>query len=233
MLTLNVTASVPQESRKCAIIRFANPGWSDVTVTTAAAAYVLQTLGYKTKEVFISVPITYLSLAAGDVDVFLGYWDPSMNQIYKPYAENKTVEILHTNLTGANYGLAVPKYLYDAGLTDIKDLAKFSHLLNNKIYGIEPGNDGNQIILSIINDKKFNINNFQLIESSEQAMLSQADLLISQKQPIVFLAWEPHPMNIRYDIKYLTGAENYFGFNKGQLTYTQMQEKISQQNVLM
>jgi ABC-type proline/glycine betaine transport system substrate-binding protein len=57
--------------------------------------------------------------------VFLGNWMPTMAADVKPYLENKTVEDLGPNLTGAKYTLAVPQYLYDKGLKDFKDIAKF------------------------------------------------------------------------------------------------------------
>ena len=34
----------------------------------------------------------------------------------------------------------------------------------------------------------------------------------------MFLAWEPHPMNMRFDIKYLTGGDAVFGANFGGAT---------------
>ena len=35
--------------------------------------------------------------------------------------------------------------LYDDGLKDFADIAKFKDQLDGKIYGIEPGNDGNRL----------------------------------------------------------------------------------------
>jgi glycine betaine/proline transport system substrate-binding protein len=37
-------------------------------------------------------------------------------------------------------------------------------------------------------------------------------------QPVVFLAWEPHPMNLRFDLKYLSGGDEVFGPNFGGAT---------------
>ena len=34
----------------------------------------------------------------------------------------------------------------------------------------------------------------------------------------MFLAWEPHPMNMRFDMKYLTGGDAVFGPNFGGAT---------------
>ena len=44
----------------------------------------------------------------------------------------------------------MPTYVADAGLKSFTDIAKFKDKLDGKIYGIEPGNDGNRIILDMI-----------------------------------------------------------------------------------
>ncbi len=60
----------------------------------------------------------------------------------KPYRDDGSVERVGANLKGAKYTFAVPEYVYDAGIKDFADIAKFKDKLDGKIYGIEPGNDG-------------------------------------------------------------------------------------------
>lgn len=55
-----------------------------------------------------------------------------------------------------------------------------------------------------------------MVESSEAAMLIQVGRAIDRKEPIVFLGWEPHPMNKKYAIRYLSGGDDFFGPNYGQ-----------------
>jgi glycine betaine/proline transport system substrate-binding protein len=203
------------EPESCSTVRFSDVGWTDITSTTAVATEILKGLGYKTDIKVLSVPVTYASLSKKDIDVFLGYWNPSMTADLQPYLDNKTVETLRTNLTGAKYTLAVPKYAYDEGLKDFKDIATFKDKLGGKIYGIEPGNDGNRLILDMINKDAFGLKSFELAESSEQGMLAQVARSIKSKEPVVFLAWEPHPMNKRFEIAYLTGGDDFFGPNLG------------------
>lgn len=211
-------ASHAAEAQSCSTVRFSDVGWTDITSTTAVATEVLKGLGYKTDIKVLSVPVTYASLSKKDIDVFLGYWNPSMTADLKPYLDNKTVETLRTNLTGAKYTLAVPKYAYDEGLKDFKDIATFKDKLGGKIYGIEPGNDGNRLILDMIEKDAFGLKSFELAESSEQGMLAQVGKSIRSKEPVVFLAWEPHPMNKRFEIAYLTGGDDFFGPNLGGAT---------------
>jgi glycine betaine/proline transport system substrate-binding protein len=215
-----VTAAQAADPNSCKAVRFSDVGWTDITSTTAMASRILEGLGYQPKTDLLAVPVTYESLKNNDIDVFLGNWQPTMESIRAPYVSDKSVEVLSTpNLENAKYTLAVPTYLYDAGLKSFHDIAKFKDQLDGKIYGIEPGNDGNKIILEMIDKNMDNLAGFNLVESSEQGMLAEVDKATRAKKPIVFLGWEPHPMNTKYDMKYLAdGDDTGFGPNYGGAT---------------
>ena len=46
-------------------------------------------------------------------------------------------------------------------------------------------------------------------------MLAQVARATRQEKPIVFLGWEPHPMNTNFDLTYLSGGDDVFGPNYG------------------
>lgn len=199
----------------CSTVRFSDVGWTDITATTAVTSEVVEGLGYKTKTQLLSVPVTYTSLANGDIDVFLGNWMPTMQADIEPYLKAGTVEDLGANLVGAKYTLAVSKDAYDAGVTDFSDIAKHRKEFSGRIYGIEPGNDGNRIIQDMIDTNAFGLGNFQLVESSEAGMLSQVSRNARRNKWIAFLGWAPHPMNANFKMEYLSGGDDYFGPNYG------------------
>jgi len=215
---LVATAAVAKEPESCKEVVFSDVGWTDITATTAATTVVLDALGYDTDVKVLSVPVTYASLKNKDVDVFLGNWMPTMEGDIRPYLEEETVVSLGVNLEGAKYTLAVPKYTYDKGLTDFAHIADFREDLGDKIYGIEPGNDGNRLILDMIEKDAFNLKGFEVVESSEQGMLAQVARAVQRKEDIVFLAWEPHPMNANFELVYLPGGDDYFGPDLGGAT---------------
>jgi len=202
----------------CRTVRFGDVGWTDIAATTAAASVVLQGLGYKTTSQIVSVPVVFLGLKKKDIDVFLGNWMPTMESFIAPYTADKSVEVVRPNLEGAKYTLAVPKYAAEGGLRDFSDIAKFKDKLDSKIYGIEAGNDGNLIIERMIKSGAFGLKDFTLVESSEAGMLSQVKRAIRSKQWVVFLGWEPHPMNRSIPMTYLTGGDEWFGPNLGGAT---------------
>ena len=199
----------------CDTVVLSDVGWTDITATTAATSVVLEALGYDADVKVLSVPVTYTSLASGDVDVFLGNWMPTMEADIAPYREAGTVDTVRANLEGAKYTLAVNKAAADAGIADFADIAGQKDALDGKIYGIEPGNDGNRLIQSMIDDNAFGLTGFEVVESSEQGMLAQVARADRRGEPIVFLGWEPHPMNANHQMSYLTGGDDFFGPNLG------------------
>ena len=216
-----MTASRPAlaaDPASCSKVRFALVSWTDIQATTGVATSVLKAMGYQTTVTDLSVPLAYGGMKNKDLDVFLGNWMPTMVNDIKPFTDDKSVEVVRANLEGAKYTMAVPAYLYDKGLHDFKDIAKFKKELDGKIYGIEAGNDGNRIILDMIEKNAFGLKGWNLVESSEQAMLSEVERAGKSKKAIVFLGWEPHPMNTQFKMKYLTGGDEYFGPNLGGAT---------------
>lgn len=202
----------------CKEVTFSDVGWTDITATTAATTYVLDALGYETDIKVLSVPVTYTSMAQGDIDIFLGNWMPTMEADIAPYREAKTVDTVRENLEGAKYTLATNAAGAKLGITDFASIAKHQDALDGKIYGIEPGNDGNRLILSMIEGDSFGLKDFEVAESSEQGMLAQVSRLSKRDEPIVFLGWEPHPMNANFELTYLAGGDDVFGPDFGGAT---------------
>lgn len=202
----------------CDKVIFSDVGWTDITATTAATTLVLEALGYETETKLLSVPVTYTGLAEGDVDVFLGNWMPSMEADIAPFRDAGSVETVRINLEGAKYTLATNAAGAALGIKDFADIATHKDALEGKIYGIEPGNDGNRLILDMIENGPFGLDGFDIVESSEAGMLAEVGNKDGKSEPIVFLGWEPHPMNANFDMTYLTGGDDYFGVNLGEAT---------------
>ncbi len=179
------------EAAECRPVRFADIGWTDITATTSLATVVLQGLGYKPSTTIASVPIAFTGLKKKSIDVFLGYWNPSMIPIIEPFLKDKAFQVLQApNLAGAKYTLAVPTFVADAGLKDFADIARFRKELDGKIFGIEPGNDGNALIQKMIDANRFGLAGFRLVESSEAG-------------------------NEKFKMTYLSGGDGVFGPNYG------------------
>ncbi len=156
-----------------------------------------------------------------------------MKGIAEPYFEKGQVVQYVPNMTGAKYTLAVPSYVAEAGITHFRDLdANKEKFEGGKIYGIEEGNDGNLVIQSMIDSDLYGLGDWELIPSSEPAMLSQVMGFVPEKQFAVFLGWSPHAMNKKIDMTYLDGSTpETFGPDNGSATiYTNLRAGFAEES---
>lgn len=216
MLGVVATAAHAADPESCRKVRMAEPGWNDLAFTTGVAMVLLEGLGYEPQSSNLSIEVIYQSLKNKDLDVFLGYWDPAMTTYYKPYKEEGSVDTISENLSGAKYTFAVPTYAWNDGVKDFSDLHKFADKFEKKMYGIEAGS--NQLMFDAINDSSLKLEGWEVVESSEAGMLSEVERRIRNKEYIVFQGWAPHPMNVMFDFKYLTGGDKFYGPNFGAST---------------
>ena len=207
------------EDASCKNVRMGVVNWTDVIATSAMAQTLLDGLGYKTKQTSASQQIIFAGLRDKRLDMFLGYWNPIMNQSITPFVDAKQVTVLaEPSLKDAKAMLAVPTYMADKGLKSFADIATFEKELGGKIYGIEPGSDANTQIKAMIEKNQFGLGKFQLVESSEAGMLSAVTRAVKRNEPIVFFGWTPHPMNINQKLTDLTGSEGARGPDEGLAT---------------
>lgn len=219
LLTCTSYAASPdgQDAATCRDVRFADIGWTDITSTTALAETVFKGLGYEPTTTRVSVPISFAGLKSKQLDVSLGYWWPIQEKQIEPFLQAKTINVLEQpNLSNAKVTLAVPSYEYEAGLKSFQDIAKFRQQLDGRIFGIDPGTSGNAKIQKMIDTNQYGLGGFKLIESSEAGMLVSVKRAVHDKKWVVFLGWEPHPMNIEMSMDYLSGGDDPFGPNYGE-----------------
>ncbi len=200
-------------------VRFGSVNWPGVTVKTEVVSQVVQALGYETEINQLQVPAIFKALSMGQLDVFMGCWLPTMDNYVKPYLAKEQIELLATNLSKTEYRNAVPAYVWDAGVTSLTDLDKPEYRDKfdrngdgtPEIYGIEPGNDGNKLIIDAIESDTYGLGDWDMIPSSTAGMLSQVKKAAKDNEWIVFLGWEPHWMNLEWDLKYLDDPEKIWG----------------------
>jgi glycine betaine/proline transport system substrate-binding protein len=219
LLSLHTAGAGAAEPAACQTARIGIVGWTDVVATSAVAATLLEELGYKTQETTASQQIIFAGISKNQIDFFLGYWSPAMDANIKPFKDAGQVRVMpRPSLSDAIATLAVPRYAAEAGLKTFADIAKFKDQLGGKIYGIEPGTGANTAIKKMIDSNQFGLGGFTLVESSEAAMLAAVQRANKRHEPIVFVGWKPHPMNIQMDLIYLTGSQDVFGPNEGAAT---------------
>src|SRR5262245_30189751 len=216
LVAASAAAAQAAEPESCKTVRMADVGWTDNTAQNGLFKNVLKGLGYETEDQVLALPVIMESLKNKDLDIFLDNWMPSNSANVQPYLDEKSLDMLGANLEGAGYGPVVPDYVAAAGVKSLADLAANADKFDKKFYGIEPGNDGNKIVQAKIDDPANNLQGWELVESSEQGMLAQAEKSMKKQEWIAFLGWAPHPVMGQMKLVYLTGFEKD-GFGDAQI----------------
>ncbi|MCJ8285261.1 MULTISPECIES: ABC transporter substrate-binding protein [unclassified Halomonas] len=203
------------QDQEDAQVRFSVPAWPGVTVKTALASTLLETLGYEPVQEELGSTITYQALRQGELDAFLAAWLPAQQGMYDASFEDgeSKLEDLGNNVDGARLGFAVPTYVYEAGVKTAEDLDKeeFADKLDRTIYSIEVGSGMSDSLNSAVDEDTYGLGDWNLSETSTPGMLSAVDAAIDREEWIVFAAWTPHWMNIEFDVRYLDDPEDMWG----------------------
>ncbi len=218
-------SSFAADDARCATVNQSDPGWTDIAATNALSGVVLNALGYQQKVQNLSVALAFQGLKTGQLDVFLGNWMPAQAPVIAKFADDGAIKVVGANLPAAKFTLAVPDYVAAAGVKDFADLEKYAAKFDHKIYGIAPGAPANQNIKKMLDTHDFGLKDWSLVESSESGMLAQVTRAVDRQQWIVFLGWEPHAMNTRFKLTYLSGGDKWFGPDYGSATVNTVTRK--------
>jgi glycine betaine/proline transport system substrate-binding protein len=150
---------------------------------------------------------------------------PAQAPVIAKFADDGAIKVVGANLPAAKFTLAVPDYVAAAGVKDFADLEKYAAKFDHKIYGIAPGAPANQNIKKMLDTHDFGLKDWSLVESSESGMLAQVTRAVDRQQWIVFLGWEPHAMNTRFKLTYLSGGDKWFGPDYGSATVNTVTRK--------
>ncbi|QNU60718.1 ABC transporter substrate-binding protein [Vreelandella titanicae] len=195
---------------------FGVPAWPGITVKTAIAEQLLNPLGYETSTQEIGLQVIYQGIESGDIDAFLGAWLPAQREMFNPRKESGVLIDVANNVDGAQMTLAVPEYLYESGIQSFADLDENREQFEGEIYGFGAGSAASEILHNAIDNDTWGLGDWQVVDTSEVGMLSAARDAISREEPIVWVGWTPHWMNLELPMRYLEDPEDLFGENNGE-----------------
>lgn len=192
-------------------VSFGVPPWPGERVKAEVASQILEAMGYEVSTTNAGWVIDLQAVVKGDLDADMALWRPTQNSVLDPMLKSGKVVLLTTNIKDAQYDIVVPDYVWDAGVHSIADLHKHGDRFDHKIYGIEAGNDGNEIVKTAIGNNTYDLSGWQLVPSSTAGMLAQAGKAIKSHKWVAFLGWQPHWMNVVYHLKYLKDPKKIWG----------------------
>jgi glycine betaine/proline transport system substrate-binding protein len=187
------------------VLTLANIGWDEnVAVSNLTKALLEDELDYERVDINTSEDLdsTYQEVASGDLDAFQDVWLPNQEALL----ERVAADVGHLDpwyLGETEQGMAVPAYM------DVSSIDQLNATDAELIYGIEPTSVmmqevGGEVIPAYHLKQK-------LVEAPTAAMLAEVGRLYATKEDFVFLAWSPHWMNQRYDIRYLEDPKDALG----------------------
>jgi glycine betaine/proline transport system substrate-binding protein len=183
----------------------ANIGWDEnVAVSNLSKVILEDELGYESVEIRTNddLDVTYRDVASGEVDAFQDVWLPNQEALLEQVAEE--VEHLDPWFLGkTKQGMAVPAYM------EVKSIPQLNSTDAKFILGIEPSSvmlqEVGQEVIPAYDLKQ------ELVSAPTAGMLAEVERLYAFREEFVFLAWSPHWMNQRFDIRYLEDPKDAMG----------------------
>jgi glycine betaine/proline transport system substrate-binding protein len=183
----------------------ANIGWDEnVAVSSLTKVLLEDELGYERVDIDTdeNLDSTYRRVASGELDAFQDVWLPNQEALL----DGVTGDVEHLDpwfLGETKQGMAVPAYM------DVRSIDQLNGTNAKFIFGIEPSSvmmhEVGKEVIPTYGLKQ------QLVEAPTAGMLDQVGRLYATREPFVFLAWSPHWMNQRYDIRYLEDPKDAMG----------------------
>ncbi|MDT0501372.1 MULTISPECIES: ABC transporter substrate-binding protein [unclassified Halomonas] len=199
-----------------AVLDFGVPAWPGITVKTEIAQQLLAPLGYETRTHELGLQVVYQGLETGDIDAFLGGWMPAQANMYTPREASGAVVKVANNVDGARMTLVVPDYLYAQGIRSFADLDDHRELFDGEIHGFGAGSAASEVLHEAIDDDTWGLGDWQVMDTSVVGMLGAARSAIDREEPIVWVGWTPHWMNLELPMRYLDDPKDLFGENNGE-----------------
>ena len=183
----------------------ANIGWDEnVAVSNLTKALLEDELGYEGVDIDTDEDLdaTYRRVASGELDAFQDVWLPNQEALLEQVAEE--VEHLDPWFLGeTKQGMAVPAYM------DVRSIEELNGTDAQFIFGIEQSS----VMMQEVGEEVMPAYSLEqeLVEAPTAGMLAEVDRLYAFRDEFVFLAWSPHWMNQRYDIRYLKDPKDAQG----------------------
>ena len=201
VLTGVLTAQVGAEEP----IRLAECNWPGIRAKNEVANYILNNIGYETNSSMVSDPVAHQGIASGKLDIHLGSWMPSMSETREKIKDD--IDVATTNMDEGLYTMAVPEYVWEAGVKSYADLNKYADKFNRTLFTGPVGWQSTKKMRTAVNKDIYNLGDWKVQTSTQGALMARIEKAINDKEWITFIAWKPHWINYMFDLKYLDDPE--------------------------
>ncbi|MFZ0370991.1 MAG: glycine betaine ABC transporter substrate-binding protein [Halobacillus sp.] len=180
--------------------------WAENIAVTNMWKVILEDKGYNVKLSNLNMGSTMKALESGDLDASLEIWLPVQDANYLEKYQDTVNFSDATWYDKAKVGLVVPAYVEE--VNSVEDLNEHKEMFNSEIVGFGPGAGTMEVTEDLIKDYELD---FELLSSSESAMLAEIGEAVKNEEPIVAPLWSPHWVFSKYDLKFLDDPQNTYG----------------------
>src|SRR5690625_3703566 len=189
--------------------------WARETISTHLLAAILEDIGYDVEVTQVEAGPMYTSVADGTADFHTSAWLPATHANYWEEYEDDLIQVTEV-LDQAPLALTVPSYMEDINsIEDLKDNTELGESVDWEIIGIDPGAGIMQNTETVLED--YGLDNWEVVESSEAAMLTELQKAIENEEPIVVPLWKPHWIFGVEDLKMLEDPQEIYGGDGDQI----------------
>lgn len=190
--------------------------WARETISTHILAALLEDIGYNVDVKQVEAGPMYSSVADGSSDFHTSAWLPATHASYWEEYEGDIVKVNEV-LDKAPLALTVPSYMDIDSIEDLKDNTELGESVDWEIVGIDPGAGIMQNTEAALDE--YDLDNWELVQSSEAAMLTELRTAIENEEPIIVPLWKPHWIFGVEDLKMLEDPQEIYG-GEGDQIYT-------------
>ncbi len=217
LTSVTVTEAASRET-----IKIAYTSWSSSIASAHVVQAVLQEeLGYRAELILADADEMWQLVADGSVDAMLSAWLPTTHGHYLQTYRDR-LEDLGPNLVGARIGLVVPdiasgrqvgargqRAQSPITVESIGDLPDHADVFHRNIIGIDP--EAGIMARTKEAMASYGLDDFRLIEGSEQTMTELLAQAIRHKRQVVLTGWTPHWMFARWNLKFFDDPQRVYG----------------------
>ncbi|MFZ4451120.1 glycine betaine ABC transporter substrate-binding protein [Salibacterium aidingense] len=203
-------------------ITFGQTSWTSTEAPTQIAKQILEEAGYDVEIELLDQPVIWEGLQSEDIDFFMDAWLPyTEEQLWKEYESD--LQKVATSYEEVPLGWVVPDYVEEESIEDIKENPE---KFEGNIYTIGAGAGIVSISEEVMADYNLEEAGFELVPSSETAMISELQTKINDEEPVIITGWRPHSMFVKHDLKFLEEPKDNFQYdNVYVLSYNGIEEK--------
>lgn len=180
--------------------------WAENIATTNMWKAILEDEGYDVEFQLLNMGTIMAALEKGDLDVTLEVWLPIQDASYLEEYKETVDFAAEPWYDNAKVGLVVPGYMDE--VNSIEDLKKYRDKFKGKITGFDPGAGTMEVTKQLIKDYELN---YDLLSSTEPAMIAELGQTIKEKGSIVVPLWSPHRVFSEMDLKFLEDPKKVYG----------------------